>query len=175
MNKNKLPKRLQGLKRYSWSLLVTFLIAGWFFPAIGLIALICMVAPVVTAFFTENRKWCATSCPRGVFNDVILKKISRNKKIPKFFHSTVFKIGFFVFLMFNFITGLMAAQSIADVGLVFLKMVSLTSGITIVLGIFFHPRTWCAFCPMGFSANIVAILKRAWKLNDPETSFDTNI
>ena len=174
MNQNKLPRRLQGLNRYNWTILISFLIVGYFVPSIGIIALICMIAPVIKAFFTNNREWCATSCPRGIFNDVILKKISRNKEIPKLFHNILFKVGLLILLMYNFISGIMAAQNIAEIGLVFLKMVSFTSAITILLGIVFHPRSWCAFCPMGFMAKIIIILKRAWKVKSLESVYNNN-
>lgn len=164
MNKN-LPRRLRGWNKYIWTFLLIFLIIGWFVPVIGLTALICMLAPVIKAAFTGNRSWCASSCPRGIFNDVILKKISRNKAIPKVLHSKYVKIIFLLMIFYRFYLGISLASSVIDVGLVLVEMVSVTTAITIVLGILYHPRSWCAFCPMGFLSNIVISIKRAWKFN----------
>lgn len=146
-----------------------FLFIGWFFPIIGVVALICMIAPVVMSIIKGQRKWCAVFCPRGVFNDVILKRISRNKKIPRIFHSNIFKVSFLVFLIYNFYTGISNAQNILEIGIVFFKIINITTALTILLGIIFHPRSWCAFCPMGFLSNLSIFIKRAWKFNNLTT------
>lgn len=164
--KKKLPRRLRGWNRFTWTALITFLILGWFFPIIGIIAITCMLAPVLVAIAKGKRQWCVTFCPRGTFNDVILKRISRNQKIPRLFHTTIFKVGFLAFLLYNFYQGITAAQSLADIGFVFFRIISLTTGITIFLGIIFHPRSWCAFCPMGFLSNVVIFIKRAWGIEN---------
>ncbi|MBO8138664.1 MAG: 4Fe-4S binding protein [Desulfotomaculum sp.] len=143
-----------SLRNYAWSILVVFLIAGWFYPAIGLMAIVCMAAPIIVAAFSGKRKWCALFCPRGIFNDVILKKITRNVKPPAFLTSTAFKVGFFVFLMANLIIGLIGADTIAEAGFVFVRLVSVTTAIAIVLGFYYQQRAWCGFCPMGFLASL---------------------
>ncbi|MFW6269989.1 MAG: 4Fe-4S binding protein [Bacillota bacterium] len=163
-----LPQRLKGWNRYIWIVLLIFISLGWFFPVIGLIALICMFAPVIIASVRGKRSWCVSFCPRGVFNDIVLKKLSRNDKIPRILHSKVVKIGFMIFLFYQFIIGIMNAGSIAGVGLVLVRIISLTTVITILLGVVFHPRSWCAFCPMGFLSNISIYIKRAWSLKNDD-------
>lgn len=161
--KKRLPKRLRGWNRYLWSALLVFLMIGWFYPVIGIIALTCMLAPVIVAAIKGKRQWCVTFCPRGVFNDVLLSQLSRQQTIPRIFFSRLFRVGFLVFLMYNFYTGVVQAYpSITGIGMVFVRMVSLTTALTIILGVVFHPRTWCAFCPMGFMANIAIYIRRAW-------------
>ena len=44
-----------GLPLY-W-IIIAYIILGWFFPVIGLLALICMIGPVVTSIFKLH-------CPR---------------------------------------------------------------------------------------------------------------
>lgn len=157
-----------SFRSYTWSILVIFLISGWFYPPIGLLAIICMIAPVVVAAFSGKRKWCALFCPRGLFNDVILSKISHNVKPPVFFRSNIFKAGFLFFLIFNLISGLAKTTTLAQAGFVFVRLVSLTTGITIILGVLYHQRTWCGFCPMGFLASLTIQLKQllnVWRPN----------
>ncbi len=168
IDKQNLPQRLKGWNRYNWTFLMIFLMFGWFFPVVGLLALGCMVAPVIVAMIKGKRRWCVTFCPRGVFNDVILKKLSRNEKIPVILHSRIIKILFIVFLFYRFYTGIKIATGITGIGFVLVKIVSLTTVLTVLLGIVFHPRSWCAFCPMGFLSNIVIYIKRAWSFREQE-------
>lgn len=166
--KKRTPKRLKGWNRWIWSALLFFLFLGWFYPVIGGIAMLCMFAPVVYAALRGKRKWCVTFCPRGIFNDVLLKRLSRNRQIPRFFSSTGFKLFFLTFLMYNFYTGLVNAYpNPVLMGRVFVKLISITTALTILLGVVFHPRTWCAFCPMGFMSNIAIFIRRAWGLKTP--------
>ena len=51
-----------GLPLY-W-IIIAYIILGWFFPVIGLLAIICMIGPVVTSIF-KGRWWCGHVCPRG--------------------------------------------------------------------------------------------------------------
>ena len=44
-------------KKYSYFVLLTYLLVGfWLWPQVGVIALVCMVAPIVLAF-KYGRKW----------------------------------------------------------------------------------------------------------------------
>ena len=54
-------------------LLAVYLIVGYFFPAAGLVALICMIGPVAFAV-SRGRWWCGHACPRGNFYDRVLGK-----------------------------------------------------------------------------------------------------
>ncbi|MFW6264727.1 MAG: 4Fe-4S binding protein [Bacillota bacterium] len=164
MEKLTTPKRLKGLNKYIWTILLLFLFIGWFYPIIGFIALICMLAPVIVAALQGTRRWCAFFCPRGVFNDVVLRKLNKSKKIPAIFNNNLFKIAFLIFLFYNFFSGVLAANSLVEIGAVFVQMVSITTAMTILLGLVFHPRTWCAFCPMGFLSNIAILLRKSWGL-----------
>jgi len=151
------------VKQYVWVVLVVFCIVGIIYPSIGIIALVCMLAPVVTAPFM-GRKWCNSFCPRGSFNDVILKRITIKKGIPGIFKTTTFKVVFLVILMSFFIIQLVLAWGdLAAVGAVFVRMVLITTAIDIILGIYYHQRTWCAFCPMGTMGGWIFKLKNSIK------------
>ena len=45
-------------------IIIAYILLGWFFPVIGLLALICMIGPVLTSIF-KGRWWCGHVCPRG--------------------------------------------------------------------------------------------------------------
>ena len=157
----------------AWIMLILFLIIGWKFPIIGTAAVFCMVAPVVTASWKEGRVWCGSHCPRGKFNDNLLSKISRSVEIPSFFKTKYFRFGFFLFLIYNFMTGIMNAEgNWAAIGLVFYKIIFITTIITISLGVIFHQRTWCAFCPMGSLSALVVKLKRKFISNPTQIKVD---
>ena len=148
-----MKNKLQG--HLYWVLLI-FLAAGLFFPAIGLLAIICMLAPVVVSFF-KGRYWCGNFCPRGSFYDHVLAKFSPQKPIPAFLRST----GFRIFVLFLIMTAFsiqmyFAWGDLGAMGMVFLRVILLTTLIGIVLGVFYHQRTWCSFCPMGSLASWIA-------------------
>ncbi|MBP2655959.1 MAG: quinol dehydrogenase rane component [Firmicutes bacterium] len=135
-----------------WVLLV-FLAVGMVYPVIGLLALTCMLAPIIVAPF-KGRYWCGNFCPRGSFYDNVIAKISPKKPIPKFFRSNGFR-GFMVM----FIMGVFGVQmyyawgNLSAMGAVFVRIILLTTIVGIVLGIAYHQRTWCSFCPMGTLAS----------------------
>ncbi len=148
------------IHRWSWLVLFIFLVAGLFYPILGIAALICMLAPVIVAFF-KGRMWCGYFCPRGSFNDMILAKLSRRVKLPAFFRATWFRLLFLAVLMSGFAVQIfMARGNTAVIGQVFLRMVFITTLLTILLGYFYQPRAWCLICPMGTMAHFVAKKKR---------------
>ncbi len=114
-----------GLPLY-W-IIIAYIILGWFFPVIGLLAIICMIGPVVTSIF-KGRWWCGHVCPRGNMYDRLLSKYSPHRPIPKFVRTFGFRLFmvFFIFTMF------------------------------VTLSFIYAPRTWCSFCPMGTISNWVA-------------------
>ncbi|MDK2801338.1 MAG: hypothetical protein PWP27_2489 [Clostridiales bacterium] len=147
------------IHKWAWIMLIAFCVIGLIYPIIGAAALICMSAPVIMAFF-KGRKWCGQYCPRGSFNDNILAKLSRRKSIPKLFTKPWFRITFLVVLMSSFAVQLVFAWGNAiAVGQVFVRMIIITTLLTVILGIVFNQRTWCTICPMGTMAHYVSKLK----------------
>lgn len=144
------------IHQWSWLVLLAYLVAGLFYPVIGAAALICMIAPVMTAFF-KGRMWCGYFCPRGSFNDIILGKITRRVKLPAFFRTLWFRLLFLGVLMGGFtVQIIMAWGNPAMIGQVFIRMIFITTLLTILLGIFYRPRAWCLICPMGTMAHFAA-------------------
>ena len=85
-----------GLNLY-W-IIIAYIIIGWFYPVIGLIALICMIGPVLTSIW-RGRFWCGNVCPRGNLYDRLLSKYSPHKPIPAFVRT----FGFRLFMVFGYV------------------------------------------------------------------------
>lgn len=151
-----MEKMKRIMHKWSWTALVLFCLVGLFYPIIGIAALICMLSPVVVSFF-KGRLWCGNFCPRGSFNDIVLGKISKKLHIPKFLKSKWVKYTFLGILMSMFAVQLTFAWgNLEAVGLVFVRMIIMTTLLAIVLGTVFNQRTWCTICPMGTMASLVS-------------------
>lgn len=140
---------------YMFWLFLAFFAVGVFYPAIGVLALSCMLAPVVVALW-RGRWWCGNLCPRGSFYDHVVRSVSPQKKTPAFFrhrYVRAFMVGF-IMLMFSWqMYG--AWGDISAMGRVFLVLIVVTTLAAVVLSLFFNARTWCNFCPMGTLAMLV--------------------
>ena len=134
--------------------------AGWLFPLIGYFIPGCMLLGIGLAAF-QGRSWCNWLCPRGSFEDAWLAKISRGRRIPPVFRSTAVRFGAMAFLM-----GMLAWQIIRlgpdlwAIGGFFVLLLSITTGVAVVLGAWFHQRTWCYLCPIGTMSNWVGKNRR---------------
>jgi ferredoxin-type protein NapH len=144
------------IHKWAWIVLIVFIGAGIFYPAIGVLALLCMLAPVAVAFF-QGRAWCGSYCPRGSFNDNILAKLSWRRKLPPLLKNRWFRIIFLVLLMSGFALQIILVWGNPfKIGQVFVRMIIITTLITLVLGLIYHPRTWCRICPMGTMAHYIS-------------------
>ncbi|NLP41989.1 MAG: 4Fe-4S binding protein [Veillonellaceae bacterium] len=140
-------------QKYLFWILVVYLVVGLVYPAIGLLAIICMLAPVILAPF-KGRYWCGNFCPRGSFYDNVIAKFSPRKSIPAVFRSTGFRIFMVVFIMGVFAIQMYYAWGdVSAMGAVFVRIILITTIVGIVLGVVYHQRAWCSFCPMGTMAS----------------------
>lgn len=143
-------------QKYIFWLLPVYLIAGYFYPAIGLAALICMLAPIAWAA-ARGRYWCGNWCPRGSFYDSVMAKLSPNKPIPAFFRNPWFRIFMVAFIMGVFTVQIVDAWGdLNAMGMVFLRIIFITTAVGVVLALTIHQRTWCSFCPMGTIAGWIS-------------------
>ena len=78
-------------------ILIAYLIVGYFYPVVGLLALICMIAPVSFAV-KRGRWWCGNACPRGSLYDRVLSKYSPHRPIPEFVRTRGFRIFMVLFI-----------------------------------------------------------------------------
>ncbi|MEG1004445.1 4Fe-4S binding protein [Clostridium sp.] len=147
-------------KKYSYLMLLVFLALVPFNFIFGLLAILCMVAPIILSLFGKGRYSCGNLCPRGNFYDNILSKFSRGKKTPKFLKSTLFRIAMVIFLLFMFTTGVIKNWGNAEgIGFIFYRLILVTTIVAIILGIVFNERAWCNFCPMGSIGGFIAKIR----------------
>ena len=130
-------------------ILLVYLVLTLVWPVVGLAAIICMLGPVLMAI-KRGRYWCGHYCPRGNFFDRVLSRYSPHRPIPKFVRTRGFRIFmlFFIFAMFG-IQLYFAWGDWGAAGMVFWRIIVITTVVGIILAFIYAPRTWCSFCPMG--------------------------
>lgn len=142
-------KRRARRQHWLWWTLPVMVVAGWRYPVLGYFIPLCMAAGLGIAIF-RGRSWCDWLCPRGSFWDVILSPIGGKRAIPSLLRKSWFRLMVMALLMLVLATQLPRFwPSIQGMGLVFVTMLTVTTAVGIVLGIVFHPRSWCVICPIG--------------------------
>ena len=155
-----MEKILKLWKKYSFTLLIVFILLGMFDLRFAVIAAICMIAPVIVSIF-KGRFWCGNLCPRGNFYDRIVSKFSNKRKPPKFLKSYYFRALILTLMMTVFISGV--SKNWGDfygIGMVFYRLIVVTTIVGIVLSLVYNHRTWCNFCPMGTLASIITKFRK---------------
>jgi ferredoxin-type protein NapH len=143
-------------RRLQWALAPVVIITiglGWKHPVLGFSVPVVMLMGMAGGLI-NGRYVCGNLCPRGSFFDRLMARISFQKEIPVFMRQMPLRwvifaamMGFMVFRV---------SQNPRDWrhwGQTFWMMCVITTAIGIVLGVLFHSRMWCAFCPMGTMQN----------------------
>lgn len=150
-------KALRRRLQYGLAALVPLVIlGGYFFPYLGYLALSMMVTMMVMMVFW-GRWYCGWLCAMGAFHERITAKFSMNREMPELFKKTGFRALFFILLM-----GLMTSRLLLSggdpekIGAVFVMMWTVATVIAIAFGLYFKPRSWCTFCPMGSMQGVLS-------------------
>ncbi len=166
---------LRKIQQHIFWILLVFLAAGLVYPAIGVIALICMLAPVAVSFY-KGRFWCGNFCPRGSFYDNVLSKVSPQKPIPHVFRSAGLRVFMLLFIIAVFSVQMYYAWGdLAAMGMVFIRIILITTLVGIALGMLYHQRTWCSFCPMGTLASWISTVRKPMPLTVKNSCIGCNI
>lgn len=152
---------LQIWKKYGFVLLLLFIIGGFYSKIFALIAVICMLGPIVLALLGYGRLWCKNICPRGNFYDRVIYKYCSKKPNPKLIKSTVFKIAVILFIFIIFGASITKYwEDIKKIGSIFHRMIIATTLVGIILAFIFNHRTWCCLCPMGSISLFISKYKK---------------
>ncbi|WP_416176153.1 4Fe-4S binding protein [Clostridium sp.] len=144
---------------------ILFLVAGLFDMRIALAVIVCMLGPIVLALLGKRRFWCGNICPRGSFYDNVVSKFSNKKKVSKFIKSVYFRVAVIVVMFYMFGSGVYKNWgNLAGIGMVFYRMIVVTTIIGILLSFAYNRRTWCNFCPMGSIASGISKIKKSNKV-----------
>jgi ferredoxin-type protein NapH len=158
---NVMKKLLSMWKKYSYFALIAFVILGSFDLRIAIAAVVCMVAPIVVSIF-KGRFWCGNLCPRGSFYDNVVSKFSNHKKVPGFLKSNAFRTVMVFFMMSMFAFGIYKNWGdFYGIGLVFYRIIMVTTIVGIILSFFYNERNWCHFCPMGTIASVISRFRKS--------------
>ncbi|MCP4648479.1 MAG: 4Fe-4S binding protein [PVC group bacterium] len=129
--------------------LPVIVIGGLFNPLLGYLVLAMMVFLLIMSFF-KGRYWCWNLCPRGAFLDIVLSKVSAKKPLPRLVTKQWFRwIIFVLFMSFLTVRIISTGGNYIAIGLVFVVMCTITTVISIVIGVATKHRGWCMICPMG--------------------------
>jgi ferredoxin-type protein NapH len=134
---------------------VALLAGAWVYPWLGYFIPVCMVAGIGLAVF-KGRTWCNWMCPRGSFADAMLSGVSPGKTIPLALRST--PVRAFMIAVLMGVLGSQIAMVWPDaraIGRVFVVLLSITTGVGILLALIWHQRVWCYICPIGTMSNWV--------------------
>lgn len=165
-----MKKLFELWKKYSYILLLFFIVVSIFDLRFALVAIICMFAPIIVSFF-RGRFWCGNLCPRGNFYDTVISKFSNKKPVPKFLKSVYFRVFIAIFMFAMFALGIQQNWgNPAGIGMVIYRIIVITTLIGIILSSFYNHRAWCNFCPMGSIAAFVSHLKKDKKLLEVSNS-----
>lgn len=151
-------------KKYSFILLIAFILIGFIDLRFAIVAIVCMVAPIIVSIF-RGRFWCGNLCPRGNFYYNVVSKFSGKRKVPKLLKSNYFRILLIIFMLSMFILGVKRNWgNLYGIGMVFYRIIVVTTIIGIFLSLVYNHRTWCHFCPMGTIASFISKLRKNKKV-----------
>lgn len=145
-------------RKIQWALtpiVIITLALGWKYPTLGFSVPIVMMMGFVGSLF-NGRYVCGNLCPRGSFFDRMITPISLKRSIPDWLRKMPLRWTIFILMM-----GFMLWRITRNPGdwhhwgKTFWVMCVITTAIGVVLGILYHPRMWCAFCPMGTMQNAI--------------------
>ncbi|RKD27202.1 4Fe-4S binding domain-containing protein [Caminicella sporogenes DSM 14501] len=150
-----MPKVKSHMK-WSWILMVIFMILSIIDVRFGVLGFICMIFPMYQAIRGRGKIHCSHYCPRGSLLGNFLKYISLDYNLPKSIRSKTAKNILLTLMMVVFSISLFKAGfNVKRIGLAVFRFMAVSSIISVIMGIFFKPRSWCQVCPMGHATGLI--------------------
>ncbi len=132
-----------------------------FFDKYGLflyLGLLMMIAPLPLAF-VFGRVYCGWLCPMGAVLDLIIAKISREKKMPKILNSNFVRVILIISMPASMLLIALKIGSLnihgAILGPILIGMMGMFA-IAMIMGVLFRHRSWCNICPVGTVFSVAA-------------------
>jgi len=151
----KAKRAFTTIRQYGWLFTLMVAFGGLWYPRLGLLVFGVIFSLAVMSLF-KGRYWCGSYCAHGSLFDQLLLPFSRNRVIPRILKSVYVQAAVMAWFMYNLgsrfvrVAGLWGELHFWDrLGFVFVMsylMVTIVGG---TLAVFFAPRSWCQFCPMG--------------------------
>lgn len=147
---------------------VSLLIFAWFLDSIAIFFVCCILVGVIIAFF-KGRFWCNWMCPRGQLYDYLVGRISRHKEYPESLQNSTlqFLIMFFITSLLIYNVAIHWGDWVA-VSRIFLVLITFTTIVGIIIGIFYQPRSWCQICSAATITKHVGLDKETELIEDKE-------
>ena len=91
-------------REYMWIVSATYLTLGFFNIMFAWLGLLCFFIPLIMSIVQGKKGYCNRYCGRGQLFTVLGKKLklSRNKDVPKWMKSRLFRYGFLAFFLTMF-------------------------------------------------------------------------
>lgn len=91
---------------YMWIASLLYIILGFFNIIFAWLGMICFITPILISSVFGNKNYCYKYCGRGKLLQLMGEKfkLSRNKSIPAWLRSSVFRYGFMIFFMTMFMS-----------------------------------------------------------------------
>lgn len=153
--KKKLINRRRLIQWMLAPIIIIIMVLGWKYTFLGFAVPVLMLMGLIGGFF-KGRYVCGNLCPRGSFFDRIVSTFSFKKDIPPSLRKMPFRLLLFAILMV--FMAYILARDITNInhwGYTFWEVCVLTTAAGLIIGIVIHPRSWCAFCPMGTLQNVI--------------------
>lgn len=149
---------------WAWIMGVGFLVLGIMDIRFGLLGFACMGAPLYHVLKGDGKIHCKAYCPRASFFDRWLGQISMNGDMPAFMKTKWFKKLLLTAMLSVFALAVYrSGGSLTHLAHALYRLMAVSMGVGVVMGILFKPRSWCAVCPMGYGSGIIdrSIKKKA--------------
>lgn len=115
--------------------------------------------PLYHALLGNGKIHCSHYCPRGSLLQKFLAKISLYNNIPKWMRTNLFKnillTAMIIMLSISMFHANHNGFNLLKTGFALFRFMAASSIVSIILGIFFKPRSWCQICPMGHSTGLI--------------------
>lgn len=141
---------------WSWIFIVVFFSLGIIDIRFGILGLLCMSIPIYLVLRGGGKVHCVKYCPRGSMLGKFLDKISLNNNLPKYINNKKVKNIMLAWMILMFSISLfMAKGDFTKTALAIFRMMAMSTTVSVLMGVVFKPRSWCAICPMGYATGLI--------------------